>query len=244
MDDKRGDAARIEIKHESKDLKAQAYVGRTDVGFDEPGRLPRAGPQRSRRQARVQAFATRRTIRGEALRTEDVATSSTRDGLALMVQHQLAERLTFELGVRHAAEKGVTSPFRRCSRPTAAPCSRSRCPTPSPRCARASTGAIPQVPGLSIYGEAEVDVRETDRRILAAGAEYQLANKGRIYARHEFVSSITGPYGLNETERQNTTAVGVDTEYMKDGKLFSEYRIRDAIAGGDAEAAVGLRNLW
>jgi hypothetical protein len=36
----------------------------------------------------------------------------------------------------------------------------------------------------------------------------------------------------------------VDTEYMQDGRLFSEYRIRDALSGGDTEAAIGLRNLW
>ena len=39
-------------------------------------------------------------------------------------------------------------------------------------------------------------------------------------------------------------AVGIDTEYMKDGRVFSEYRIRDAISGGDTEAAFGLKNLW
>jgi hypothetical protein len=89
-----------------------------------------------------------------------------------------------------------------------------------------------------------VDVKDADRRVLAAGGEYQLPNKGRLYARHEFVSSITGPYGLNASERQNTTAIGVDTEYMKDGRLFSEYRIRDAMSGGDTEAALGLKNLW
>ena len=31
---------------------------------------------------------------------------------------------------------------------------------------------------------------------------------------------------------------------MKNGRLFSEYRIRDAIDGRQAEAALGLRNLW
>ena len=34
-----------------------------------------------------------------------------------------------------------------------------------------------------------------------------------------------------QTERQNTTAVDVDFDYMRDGRLFSEYRIRDAMAG-------------
>jgi hypothetical protein len=36
----------------------------------------------------------------------------------------------------------------------------------------------------------------------------------------------------------------LDTTYMKDGTLFNEYRMHDAIAGRDSEAATGLRNLW
>ena len=71
-----------------------------------------------------------------------------------------------------------------------------------------------------------------------------MGTAGRLYARHEFISSLTGPYGLNNQQRQNSTVVGINTDYMKDGNLFSEYRIRDAISGGDAEAAIGLRNLW
>jgi hypothetical protein len=31
---------------------------------------------------------------------------------------------------------------------------------------------------------------------------------------------------------------------MKDGTLFNEYRMRDAMSGREAEAATGLRNLW
>jgi len=31
---------------------------------------------------------------------------------------------------------------------------------------------------------------------------------------------------------------------MKDGHLFSEYRMRDSVSGRDSEAAVGLRNGW
>jgi hypothetical protein len=106
------------------------------------------------------------------------------------------------------------------------------------------TGDIPGVKKATAYGEAEVDVQDASRKILAVGGEYPLFDKGRLYARHEFISSITGPYGLNPNERQNTTAVGVDTEYMKDGRFYSEYRIADAMSGGDTEAALGLKNLW
>jgi hypothetical protein len=38
--------------------------------------------------------------------------------------------------------------------------------------------------------------------------------------------------------------LGIDTEYMKDGQLFSEYRLTGAQNGLDASAAVGIRNQW
>jgi hypothetical protein len=36
----------------------------------------------------------------------------------------------------------------------------------------------------------------------------------------------------------------VDTAYMKDGQIFSEYRLAGAQSGRDAAAAIGVRNLW
>jgi hypothetical protein len=78
----------------------------------------------------------------------------------------------------------------------------------------------------------------------AGGFEYVLNTVGKLYGRHEFISSLNGPYNLNSTQQQNTTKVGVETDYMKDGKVFSEYRVRDAVEGREAEAAIGLKNSW
>jgi hypothetical protein len=36
--------------------------------------------------------------------------------------------------------------------------------------------------------------------------------------------------------------IGIDAAYMRDGQYFSEYRLRDAQSGREAEAAIGLRN--
>ena len=36
----------------------------------------------------------------------------------------------------------------------------------------------------------------------------------------------------------------MDTSYLQDTQLFSEYRLRDAIAGRDLQLASGLRNNW
>ncbi len=241
LQDEKGNAYRIEVKHESANLKGTAFYAHTDRGFENPGAYLTTG--RGEAGGRLEyKLSPRTTIKAEALRSEDVTTNAVRDGMALSLQHQLGERLTLELGVRHAAEKGTgtTSPV--------PPIAGQPAPQPMPdevTTVRARvTGSLPFVKNASVYGEVEVDVKDTDRKVVALGGEYTMENKGRLYARHEFISSITGPYGLNQTERQNTTAIGIDTEYMKDGRLFSEYRIRDAMSGGDVEAAVGLRNLW
>ncbi len=239
LEDVTGDAYRVEVKHESEKLKAQAFVARTDRGFHNPGSYLAEG--RSEAGGKLDyKLSDRTTIHAEALRTEDVVTGAVRDGVVASVQYRLADKLTLELGMRHAAEKGTFSPV--------PPVVGQPQPQPMPgevTTVRARvTAVVPGIAGATVYGEAEVDVKDADKRILAAGGEYELPNKGRLYARHEFVSSITGPYGLNQNERQNTTAVGIDTEYMKDGRVFSEYRIRDAINGGDTEAAFGLKNLW
>jgi uncharacterized repeat protein (TIGR01451 family) len=241
LDDTKGNAGRIEIKHESTNLKANAYVAKTDVGFNNPGSYLSQGRGESGGKLDYQLTEKAR-IHAEALRTEDEATHAVRDGATLAVHYQIAKRLSFEIGMRHAAEKGDTllSPV--------PPVAGQPLPEPMPSevttvRARVDAG-VPGVENAALYGEAEVDIHDADKKILAVGGEYTLPNKGRIYGRHEFISSITGPYGLNPNERQNTTAVGIDTEYMKDGRMFSEYRIRDAMSGGDVEAALGLRNLW
>ncbi|HXF77849.1 MAG TPA: SdrD B-like domain-containing protein, partial [Usitatibacter sp.] len=239
LDDITGNAGRIEVKHESKDLKANAFVAHTDRGFENPGSYLIEG--RSEAGGKVDyKISERLTLHAEALRTQDVQSGSRRDGATAGLQIKLAEHLTLEVGMRHSAEKGDVSPI------PALPGQPAPLPMPDEvTTARARlTGDIPGVKKATAYGEAEVDVQDASRKILAVGGEYPLFDKGRIYARHEFISSITGPYGLNPNERQNTTAVGIDTEYMKDGRFYSEYRIADAMSGGDTEAALGLKNLW
>jgi hypothetical protein len=106
------------------------------------------------------------------------------------------------------------------------------------------TTPVPYAPQANIYGEYEQDVRDSDKRLAAVGGDYQIANRGRLYLRDEFISSLSGPYSLNSVQKQNATVFGIDTDYTQDGRVFSEYRIRDAYSGGESEAAIGLRNKW
>ena len=233
-----GDAARIHIRHDGERLKAEAFVARTDPTFDNPGAYLAQG--RGESGARLSLKIDERTsLKAEALRTEDRTTHNVRDGYLVALERSFANEMKVELGLRHAREEAPALPTT-----PLAPGSTGTTPNEVTSVRARVTGPVPGVAGATVYGEVEVDTQDAGRKIVALGGDYPLANKGKLYFRHEFISSLTGPYGLNEQQRQNTTVLGLDTEYMKDARLFSEYRIHDAISGGDAEAAIGLRNLW
>jgi hypothetical protein len=96
----------------------------------------------------------------------------------------------------------------------------------------------------TVYAEAEQDARHPSRRAAAVGAQIQVTEQNRFYARQELTSSLDGPYNLNDRSRLFGTVFGFASTVAKDSDVFSEYRIRDAVAGREAEAALGLRNQW
>jgi len=235
----KGRASRVELKHDGERLQVQAGIAHTDKEFDNPGAYLSKGRGESGVKAAYK-IDDKTVVRAEALRTEDVTTNAARDGMSASVERRFDNNIAVEVGVRHAREANGPA----IATGTLAVPSAGLVPDHVTTARVKVGGPVPGVEGATVYGETEVDVENTDRKIVALGGEYVLPNKGKAYLRHEFISSITGPYGLNEKERQNTSVFGIDTEYMKDGRLFSEYRIRDALSGGDAEAAVGLRNTW
>ncbi|HUU34845.1 MAG TPA: hypothetical protein VMW48_12340, partial [Vicinamibacterales bacterium] len=94
------------------------------------------------------------------------------------------------------------------------------------------------------YGELEQDVRDADKKLAAVGGQVRVTEKTRAYLRHEFLSSLGNVYALNSRQRSYSTVFGVSSTVLKNADVFSEYRLRDAISGREAQAAIGLRNLW
>src|SRR5206468_10267418 len=152
------------VKHEGTSLKANAYVAKTDVGFNNPGSYLSQG--RGEAGGKLDYQLTERTrVHAEALRTEDEATHAVRDGAALSIHYQIAKRLSVEIGMRHAAEKGdtVASPVP----PVAGQ------PLPEPLPAEVTTvrarvnAGVPGLENAAVYGEAEVDIHDADKKIVA-----------------------------------------------------------------------------
>ena len=106
------------------------------------------------------------------------------------------------------------------------------------------TGKV--TPDVSLYGEYERATDDTGRQRSAIGAEYRINEKSRLYGRYEFENTLSGNADGRSLDgtRTRTSVIGIDTEYMKDGQLFSEYRLTGNSNSFDAAASVGVRNQW
>ena len=225
-----GQGRRMELTHEDGGFKARLYAGHTDPGFDNPSALLSRG--RGEAGAKLgYRLDEKTTLRAEAIHTEDASTGSSRNGVRAGVERVLMPGVRLEAGMRHVHE-------------TATPAQPGSIGGLDLTTLRAKLSAqLPGYPQATVFGEAEQSLHGSGG-LVGLGGEYQFAHRGRLYARHEFVNSLTGAYGLNDNQRNNTTIIGLDSDYMEGGHTFSEYRARDAFSGRETEAAIGLKNRW
>ncbi len=96
----------------------------------------------------------------------------------------------------------------------------------------------------SLYGEVERDVEDSDKRRLAVGADYQFAERSKLYARYEDQTGLQSYYSLDPAQSSNAFILGVDAGFSNEGQAYSEYRLRDAVGDRQMQAASGVRNTW
>jgi uncharacterized repeat protein (TIGR01451 family) len=229
-----GRAARFEATRKDGKLESQIYAGRNGVNFDNPS----ASMPKGRAEAGIKALYRvdeRISFGGEIIHSADLLSGASRDGAQLSAGYAFGNGLRAELGLRYAQET-----------PADAVGSATTVTQPDLTSVRMKLAAqVPGLPQAGVFVEGEQDVRDSGRRMLALGGDYRLAGGSRLYGRHELISSLGSNYALNEGTQRNATVFGLDSDYMKDGRVFSEYRARGAsLDGRQAEAAIGLRNLW
>ncbi len=112
------------------------------------------------------------------------------------------------------------------------------------------------LPRLDVSGEVEQAVNASEYRRAALGAGWQVHERTRLYGRYEWntglstvatSASVTNPLTgqqMPSPYETNAFVVGVDTEYMKGGNVFNEYRMYDALSATQAQWASGVRNQW
>ena len=233
--DGEGNAGRIELRHNSERLAARIFWGRADEHFKNQTAILTAGRTEGGAQISYQISRKLRTV-FQAVDTES-ATGGTRRGVLAGIEQTFGKDIRLEIDGRYSTE--TANPASPSTALTAGA-------TPNEvRSIRAKlTLPLPWTDGAGrIYGEYEQDVLE-DKQLAAIGGQYQVDAKTRLYLRHEFISSLGGPFELNTVQQQNTTVIGVESTYSKDASLFNEYRARDGFTGREAEAAIGLRNAW
>jgi hypothetical protein len=96
----------------------------------------------------------------------------------------------------------------------------------------------------SIFGEAEVDVHDSDKRRIGAGVSYQLAERSRLYIRYESINSVTGLNGLTTDANTHALVAGVSSDYAENAQVYNEYRQSAASSGRISENSFGLRNTF
>ena len=98
---------------------------------------------------------------------------------------------------------------------------------------------------INLGAEVENSVSGDSRRRYSLGADYQVAERTRLYARAERQEGWVQLAGVSGLGRSADALVfGVDSSYLQDTQLFSEYRLRDAASGRDLQMASGIRQQF
>ncbi|MFT5096773.1 MAG: hypothetical protein ACI9JO_000791, partial [Psychrobacter okhotskensis] len=262
--DAEGDALRIELDYDNKlNTRAKAYYNDAEEGFVTGASPLTAGRTESGVEVTHTLNDKKTALKLEGVRTEDHTTEASREGVEASIEQRLSQNIVGEIGVRYykqdataasrntqaatdvlditddtlfnddiinqSALNGVSNADKDIEGTTA----RARL-----------TARLPKLNNSLVFAEYEQDIDNSERNATSIGGETPLGNLGRLYARHDLINSLSGSYGLDDTEERQRTVVGFDATYMKDGKVYSEYRMRDAISAREAEAAIGLKNKW
>lgn len=97
---------------------------------------------------------------------------------------------------------------------------------------------------VDLTGEVQREFGASDNNLYRLGADWRVAEKTRLYSRYEYAHTYSANYGLGIGPLSRAFAFGVDTQYMQDGSLYSEYRLNDSGSGRSIQNAIGLRNGW
>ena len=237
----KGKASRVELVRREAGADMRAYTVRTDANFDNPASPFNKGRSESGMKGTV-GLDDKSRVSLEAIHSEDVTSGAHREGVVASAERTVLPGVKLELGVRHSRDALANGQAANSAGASATPPPVDAQTTVTSARAK-GTVQVPQVPEATAFGEYEQELGGS-RRTAGVGGDYRFNQMGRVYFKHNFVNGISSPFALNATQRTNSTQLGVETRYMKTGTLFSEYRVRDAIDGQHAEAALGMRNQW
>ena len=260
----KGDALRVELEYDDKKrTKGKAYYHDADTGFVTGASPLTAGRTESGVEVTRILRNQKTALKVEGVYTNEHSTDNTTQGIKATVEQRLTQNVTGEIGMRYYRQDaggssraiqdatdvvnigddtafnddiinqsalnsnvGITEDIEGV--------------TANARI----TARLPKLSNALVFAEYEQDINHSSRNATSIGGEAPLGKLGRLYARHDLINSLSGSYGLDDTDERQRTVIGFDANYLKNGKVYSEYRARDAISAREAEAAIGLKNKW
>ncbi|WP_296242688.1 SdrD B-like domain-containing protein [Psychrobacter sp. UBA6739] len=262
--DAEGNALRIELDFDNKkNTRAKAYYNDTDEGFVTGASPQTAGRAESGVEVTHLINDKKTALKLEGVRTKDHTTDANRQGVLASIEQRLSTNIVGEIGLRYY-KQDATAASRNIQAVTDVVdvtdntlfnddiinqsalnnVSDSEKDIEGTTARARITARLPKLNDSLVFAEYEQDIDNSNRNATSIGGETSLGGLGRLYARHDLINSLSGSYGLDDTEERQRTVFGFDAAYMKDGKVYSEYRMRDAISAREAEAAIGLKNKW
>lgn len=274
-DDVSGNAARVELRHQSDGVEARAYAMKADDGFNNPA----AGVVAGRTEAGLKATATvtdKTQVYAEVLHSKDNASDGKRDAGQLGLKYRFTDQIEGDIAFKRVKEDGnvgyTLSPGQNTfgtgiGNPSGG-FYNSGATAVDPLSGLPIVNGVGYNPGLNAnavpqdstsirarltyrpnerwaaFGEVEQDIEDSDKKRAALGVDYQFAERKKVYARYENQTGLQSMYALNSSEKSNAFIVGVDAGLGDDAQVYSEYRMRDAVAERQLQAASGVRNTW
>jgi outer membrane protein OmpA-like peptidoglycan-associated protein len=238
---KKGNAARIELRHDGEQFKARAYGSRSEADFQNASAGVVAGRQEAGFNGSYQLNPSVE-LSANLLQTKDksggLTDGASRDAAGVTASVKLNDIFKVEVGVNSVKEhliNGSGGALNSVSTQTtsgsslpgwgfngtgllASPASILSNPTDAPAIVdnAYTSGRIKLLgkltPEASLYGEYEQALGDGSRKKIAVGGEYRVTERTRLYASHEIENSLTGVYGLtNDGTRNASTIVGVSS---------------------------------
>jgi uncharacterized repeat protein (TIGR01451 family) len=245
-----GTGERADVRHEGARLQAHLWGVRTETDFYNPNSLQSAGESQYGVKAAYRLDEKDRLV-AESLKTSNSTTGAEQTGAELKVEHSFPGNAKLELGLRHSranAESVLSAPALPGTSTPVVPAeatAQSASAQVGYTSARARlTVPVPEVKGAEVFGLAEEAIDGSGGREDAIGGTYAVNATTRIYAQHDFINSLNGPYTLNPSVSQYSTVAGISSALPGNTQLFNEYRVGDGLDGRSSEAAIGLRRLW
>jgi hypothetical protein len=275
-EDRSGSAIRLEANYKISDLDARGWYSRADRNFFNSAASISEGREEAGLSGRY-ALRPNLSIYAMARQSKDrsVSNEPSRESLAVGATWLTTERLKLDFSLRHTREdagftgestisnnSAIGGGFFGLGANAVNPITGTAVLGSSGSNSVAGGGLNPDnLSSTSVRINA--DYRITDQWTLAAevesgtkaqnrwgaGANYQINERSRLYARYEQRTGLSSASSLNPSDRANSFVTGIDNTFASGPTVYSEFRMRDSISSDtalarDMQLGSGVRHSW